>query len=75
MGVKQYISPSTRNTSTRSEDMTLIVTRESNTTKATHITWEGIPRALSHMNRAVRLEFSATPTIVIEGTTKKLDIV
>jgi hypothetical protein len=55
--------------------MTLIVTRESNTTKATHITWEGIPRALSHMNRAVRLEFSATPTIVIEGTTKKLDIV
>ena len=75
MGVEQHVSPSTHDTSTRCEDMTLVVTRESDITKATHITREGIPRALSYMNRAVRLKFSATPTIVIEGTTEKLDIV
>jgi len=55
--------------------MTLVVARESDSTKATHITREGVPRALSYMNRAVRLKFSATPTIEIEGTTEELDIV
>jgi hypothetical protein len=75
MGVQQHISPGTPNADTGRKDVPLVITRENDSTLATKITRKGVDRALSHMNRTVGLKFPATPTIVIEGTTKELDIV
>ena len=75
MGVQQHISPSAPNADTGRKDVPLVITRKNDSTLATEITREGVDRAFSHMNRTVGLKFSATPTIVVEGTTKELDIV
>jgi hypothetical protein len=52
-----------------------VVAGEINIAEATEITGKGVTRALIRMNRAVGLKFSAPPTVIVEGTTKKLDIV
>jgi hypothetical protein len=73
--VQQHISPGALNADTGCKDVSLVITRKNDSALATEITREGVDRAFSRMNRTVGLKFSATPTVVIEGTTKELDIV
>lgn len=55
--------------------MSFVVAREFDITMATEIAGEGVTRAPTRMHRAIGLEFSAPSTIIVECTTKKLDVV
>ncbi len=50
MGVQQHISPGAPNADTGRKDVPLVITRKNDSTLAPKITWEGVDRALSHMN-------------------------